>query len=187
MNTLRGVKEDVCTPLAETVAFALIKGDAFLPGEGEYDDLFYKLLEAWELLPRFRKAFGSTMTTGKSAAVGGGGGAVGQFERAADALVKVSAHFHAKVGEKGLAGGRGRGHQSATEVKGVVREGYETLDLMGVAATAGGEVQGRGLGSMGDAAGFGRWSAWREGERKAEVKRLVRVAVEDARVVGMGQ
>lgn len=164
LRFLRGMKEEVCTPLADVLAFALVRGDAFLPGEGDYDDLFYKLLEAHELLPNFRSAY-------VSGATGKENTKKEPLEKATNALVKVSGHFHSAVGEKGLV--RGRKHQSASEVKRVVKEGYETLDLAGVANDGPGD------------GGFGRWETWREGERKAEVKRLMRVAVEDARVLGM--
>lgn len=36
------------------IALALSAGDAFLPGAAEYDDLFYKLVEAGDVLVKFR-------------------------------------------------------------------------------------------------------------------------------------
>lgn len=40
--------------LVNLIALALSAGDAFLPGAGEYDDLFYKLVEAGDVLVKFR-------------------------------------------------------------------------------------------------------------------------------------
>lgn len=40
--------------LVNLIALALSAGDAFLPGAAEYDDLFYKLVEAGDVLVKFR-------------------------------------------------------------------------------------------------------------------------------------
>lgn len=40
--------------LVNLIALALSAGDAFLPSAVEYDDLFYKLVEAGDILVKFR-------------------------------------------------------------------------------------------------------------------------------------
>jgi hypothetical protein len=40
--------------LVYLIALALSAGDAFLPSAVEYDDLFYKLVEAGDVLVKFR-------------------------------------------------------------------------------------------------------------------------------------
>jgi hypothetical protein len=180
LTGLRGLHADLATPLTDTLAFALVRADAFLPTEADYDDLFYKLLEAHELLPKFRAAFSASSS---SAEMGGRGGKRDRFDRALSALIAVSEHYHSLLKGSGSSIG-GRKHQSANEVKRLIKDGYETLDLAGVAAgdtvDSGGGGQGRA-----DGTGFGHWEPWRESERKAEVKRLVRVAVEDARMLAL--
>jgi hypothetical protein len=185
LQGLRGLHADLATPLADTLAFALVRADAFLPTESDYDDLFYKLLETHELLPRFRAAFTTSSSSSSAAAPAGRAVKKDCFDRALEALVAVSDHYHSLLKGSAITG---RKHQSANEVKKLIKDGYETLDLAGVAA--GDAVNGAGAGAgagHGSAAGtgFGHWEPWRESERKAEVKRLVRVAVEDARVLAL--
>ena len=78
-----------------------------------------------------------------------------------DILIVVAEHYQQLlVGEKE----RGRLGRSAgpREVARVIREGFEGLQLP--------EVEGLGL-----------WKPWREGEERGFVKRVARLAVEDAR------
>lgn len=150
LRYLRGIREELCTTLATLTAFCLTRGDSFLPDPASYDDLFYKLVEAHDLLPKFKEAYAE-----KSAGNDG-------FNRAVDALISVSSHYHELLGmQKGK-----KTHQSPAAVQKVIKEGYETLNLE----------------SNED---FGRWERWREGSWKAEIKKMIRTSVEDARLLAL--
>jgi hypothetical protein len=113
MRYLRGIREDLCTTLATLTAFCLTRGDGFLPDPASYDDLFYKLVEAHDLLPKFREAYIDKSATNDP------------FSRAIDALISVSSHYHELLGiQKGK-----KTHQSPAAVQKVLKEGYETLNL----------------------------------------------------------
>ena len=150
LNYLRGIRDELCTTLAKLTAFCLTKGDSFLPDPSSYDDLFYKLVEGHDTLPRFKQAY-SEKNTGQN-----------EFSRAMDALIVVSSHYHellkARPGKKP--------HQSPTAVHKIIKEGYETLNLE-------------------TCEDFGRWEKWREANWKAEVKKMIRTAVEDARMLAL--
>ena len=140
------VKEDVCLPLTNLIAYCLSAGDSFLPDPGSYDDLFYKLVETGPTLTKFREAyFGSTK---------------GATDRSINVLVSVSSHYHdllqAKHGKKI--------HQSPAAVQNIIKQGYETLDI----------ESNEELGS---------WERWREISWKADLKRIIRTVVEDARKI----
>jgi Domain of unknown function (DUF1741) len=150
LKYLRGLREDLCTTLATLTAFCLVRGDSFLPDPASYDDLFYKLVEAHDLLPKFKEAYeekGSMSDT---------------FTKAMEAMIAVSSHYHEllKV-QKGR-----KTHQSPTAVQKVIKEGYESLNLE----------------SNED---FGRWERLREGSWKSEIKKMIRTAVEDARLLSL--
>lgn len=170
LKNLRGLKTEVCETLANILAFGLTRGEAFLLGEKEGEDLGYKLVEGYESLVGFREAYAEKATKGKK---GGGGG----FERAVDVLVKVAGRYREMVSE------RGRGRWSVGEVGRVIREGGDDVVVEG---EGGAGIDGGGDGRAGGGGeGFGRWEAWREAERKAEVKKLIRGMVEDVRVLCM--
>ncbi|KAH0829536.1 hypothetical protein FOPE_10229 [Fonsecaea pedrosoi] len=84
------------------------------------------------------------------------------LKRSVEALISVSSHYHellkAQHGKKT--------HQSPAAIQKVIKEGYETLNL---------EAD----------EGFGRWEKWRESDWKAELKKMIRVAVEDARIFAL--
>ena len=44
-------------PFLATLALAVTEGDAFLPTPDSYDDLFYKLVEAGHILPKFQSLY----------------------------------------------------------------------------------------------------------------------------------
>lgn len=150
LKHLRGIREDLCSTLAALTAFCLSTGDAFLPDPASYDDLFYKLIEANDLLPRFKQAYSDPSPRFET------------MKRSMDALISVSSHYHellkAQHGRKT--------HQSPAAVQKVIKEGYETLNL---------ETD----------EGFGHWERWRESNGKAELKKMIRVVVEDARVLSL--
>ncbi len=146
----RGVREELCTTLATLTAFCLARGDGFLPDPASYDDLFYKLVEAHELLPTFKQAYSDKGNAGDT------------FSKAIDALITVSSHYHGLLKEQ-----KGKKiHQSPAAVQKVIRDGYETLNLD----------------STED---FGRWEKWREANSKSELKKMIRTAVEDARLLAL--
>ena len=150
LNYLRGIREELCTTLATLTAFCLVRGDSFLPDPASYDDLFYKLVEAHDLLPKFKQAYEEKTSTSDA------------FSRGMDALISVSSHYHDL-----LKTSKGRKtHQSSAAVQKVIRDGYESLNLE----------------SNED---FGRWERWREGSWKSEIKKMIRTAVEDARLLAL--
>ena len=113
LNYLRGVREELCTTLATLTAFCLSRGDSFLPDPASYDDLFYKLVEAHDLLPKFKEAYFEKGNTNDP------------FTKAMDALIAVSSHYHILLKEqKGK-----KTHQSPAAVQKVIKEGYDTLNL----------------------------------------------------------
>ncbi|EXJ81768.1 hypothetical protein A1O1_07833 [Capronia coronata CBS 617.96] len=150
LKHLRGIREDLCSTLATLAAFCLSKGDAFLPDPASYDDLFYKLIEANDVLPRFKQAYTDPSPRFDT------------MNRSIDALISVSTHYHdllkAQHGKKT--------HQSPAAVQKVIRDGYETLSL---------ETD----------EDFGHWDRWRESNWKAELKRMIRIVVEDARALSL--
>ena len=206
LQSLRGyIKDEVVTPIADILAFSLTRGDVFLPGEAEFDDLFYKLVEGYEVLSKFNDAWTSSATsssvvdrspalpssTGKPnrTASAGTPRPRGRFERATSILLAVAGHYHGLL----TSSLKSRKHQSASEVKRVIKdEGYEGvsggLSISTGSAAAGGLSPALGATEGTSAAmedGFGNWTPWREVEHKAEVKRLVRGAMEDVRVLGL--
>ncbi|KAH6618993.1 hypothetical protein C7974DRAFT_40293 [Boeremia exigua] len=127
--------------LVAVLAHAVSSGETFLPDSAAYDDLFYKLVETGAVLTRFRDAY----------ALGSSG--------ALQMLVNVAQHYHDLLTD----GKKGR-HFSPEEVSGVIKQGYETLEI----------EAGEGL----DA-----WERWREADCKAVLKRVARVVVEDAKAL----
>ncbi|RMZ81155.1 hypothetical protein DV737_g2694, partial [Chaetothyriales sp. CBS 132003] len=151
MIYLRGVREELCTPLARLIAFCLSRGDAFLPDPASYDDLFYKLIEASDILPKFKDAFAEQPVQGTDS-----------FSKAMNALLSVSSHYHELLGDH-----KGRKtHQSPAAVQKVIHDGYESLNLP----------------SDED---FGTWQKWRESSMKADLKKMIRTAVDDARLFAL--
>ena len=146
LKYLRDIREDICTPLAGLAAFCLSKGDGFLPDPASFDDFFYKLIEANDILHKFKEAYC------------GQGSASDKLNKSVAALISVSSHYHellkAQHGRKT--------HQSPTAIQKVIKEGYETLNI---------EADQE----------FGQWETWRESGWKSELKKMIRVAVEDSR------
>ena len=111
------------------------------------------------------------------------GGVELRLSRAITALLSVSNHYEPLLGS--------RKHQSPAAVSKVIKEGYETLNLnaddAGVGDNLSGEVAAAGIGIRARSAGGGAGvlDQYREVEWKGELKRMVRVVVEDARGLGM--
>ncbi|KIV97791.1 hypothetical protein PV10_01499 [Exophiala mesophila] len=150
LKYLRYIHRDLCSVLANLAAFCLSKGDGFLPDPASFDDLFYKLIEANEVLIKFKQAYCDSSSPSD------------QLNGSVEALLSVSTHYHnllqAQHGKKT--------HQSPAAIQKVIKEGYETLNL---------ESDQR----------FGEWERWRESNWKAELKKMMRVAVEDARLLAL--
>ncbi|KAG0128922.1 hypothetical protein HOY82DRAFT_522235 [Tuber indicum] len=97
--------------LVNLIALALSAGDAFLPNAAEYDDLFYKLVEAGDTLAKFRDSYDLTPRPQNSIST----------------LITVSEHYYALISE----------NQSKTKSKNlspqqvgeVIKSGYETLSI----------------------------------------------------------
>ena len=126
-------------------------GDAFLPNSASYDDLVYKLVESGDFLTRFKSAYKAQLQTY------GGNSATTPI----DALINVSTHYHNLLeAEKGK--GRMGKNMSPREVNKIIRQGYETLAIPLV----------EGLDNL---------EIFREGEERGMLKKVTRMAVEDAR------
>ncbi|OCK79650.1 DUF1741-domain-containing protein [Lepidopterella palustris CBS 459.81] len=132
--------------LVNLVALSLSNGEAFLPDPAAYDDLFYKLVEAGDILTRFRDAFELSGIPGSSSI---------------DTLISVSDHYYS------LLEGDGKGkfkskNLSPREVNKVIKKGYETLSIQAKE-------------------GLDNWNKFREADHKTVLKKVARVAVEDAK------
>ena len=149
-------------PLTKTLALAVSTGNAFLPDPKSYDDLFYKLVESNDILPRFKSAFYPT-----------GNGAPGPGLPTTspngsetpllpiDILIGVSKHYYKAIeNEKGQ--GRMSNNLSPREVNKIIRKGYETLDIPLVE-------------------GLDAWEKLRYPEERGFLKRAAKTAVEDTK------
>ena len=96
--------------LVNVLALALSTGEAFLPDEKSYDDLFYKIFESGEMLTKFRDAY----DVPKRAAAAN-----------MDMLVSVWTHYKSMLEEKK---GRANRH-SAKDISRLIKEGYDTLSI----------------------------------------------------------
>ncbi|KAJ9149245.1 DUF1741-domain-containing protein [Pleurostoma richardsiae] len=98
------------------IALGLSAGEAFLPTPAAYDDLFYKVVEAGELLVKFRDTYNLTDRASNSI----------------ETLVSVSAHYKEMLAGGAGAGKGGRaaaGVLTSLQVAEVIRQGYETLSI----------------------------------------------------------
>lgn len=147
-------------PFLATLALAVKEGVTFLPdaGAGDHDDLLYKLVEHAHYLPRFRGAFEALFTAREKRAMG--------------LLVHVSGYYSQLLEEekKGAGGKQQQQQLSPAQVVKVIRKGYEGLTIS--------------EDELGEEGGWGVWQPWREGDERGLLKRVARVAVEDARKVG---
>jgi hypothetical protein len=150
LKYLSNIRDDLCTTLATLAAFCLTKGDGFLPDPASFDDLFYKIIEANEVLLRFKQAYCDDKTP------------LAALNRSVGALISVSSHYHdmlkAQHGKKT--------HHSPGAIQKVIKEGYETLNLE-------------------PDQDYGRWERWRESNWKPELKKMIRIAVEDSRLLAL--
>ena len=96
--------------LLNLLAFAISNGENFLPDPASYDDLFYKLVEAGDILAKFRDAFGLSTQSGSSSI---------------QTLISVSSHYRSLLEESG----RKKQTLSPQEVNAVIKQGYDTLSI----------------------------------------------------------
>ncbi|KAH7399053.1 hypothetical protein DE146DRAFT_613816 [Phaeosphaeria sp. MPI-PUGE-AT-0046c] len=97
--------------LVSILAFALSSGENFLPDSASYDDLFYKLTEAGDILVKFRDAYALSSQNGPM-----------------QTLVNVSLHYHSLLEDKGTGKTKSK-NLSPREVSDVIKQGYETLSI----------------------------------------------------------
>lgn len=165
---LSDLQSQICTPLISIMTFSLLRGDNFLPDPPSYDDLFYKLIEAEasQCLSRFRDAYGVTALSSSD-----------RLRRSAEALMTIASHYRDLVGQSGK-----KVHQSPRQIQEIIGVGHETLgevvDNLSVSASGRGPVTGGGD-------EWGYYERWRESAWKAELKKIIRSVVEDARVVAL--
>src|ERR1700753_3785850 len=100
--------------LVNLQTLALSTGESFLPDAATYDDLFYKLVEAGDILIKFRDAYDKELINAKSGSI--------------DTLISVSRHYHQILEEKNKAR-RGGKHLTPREVQKVIQQGYDTLSF----------------------------------------------------------
>ncbi|TKA32230.1 hypothetical protein B0A54_14994 [Friedmanniomyces endolithicus] len=123
MHALPGTTQLVQS-LVDLLALALTGGEALLPDETAYDDLFYKLVESGDALVKLRDTYQLGKPDGKGAAI--------------EALLGVSQHYQ-EVIESHRAK---KEHLSPREIQKIIRQGYDTLN---VEAQGDGQEQMRGF------------------------------------------
>ena len=147
---------NMLAPLLSILGLCVISGESFLPDPASYDDLFYKLVEAGDVLTRFKNAFHNhTGMQGKNTSASEN--AVSPI----DVLIQVSTHYQELVSDERSKGRLGN-NPSPREISKIIRQGYETLSLPSME-------------------GLSKWERFRESDEKGLLKRAARLAVEDTR------
>jgi hypothetical protein len=142
------------------IALSLSSGDSFLPGAAEYDDLFYKLVEAGDVLVKFRDSYDlATQRTSTNAIA---------------TLISVSEHYYQLIEEN--RGKSGKKNLTPQQVADVIKSGYETLSMEGL----------EGAGRSGGGGGLDRWERYREADERAFLKKVARAVVVDVKTVEDG-
>lgn len=139
--------------LTNLVAFCLSAGHSFLPDPAAHDDLFYKLIETGSVLPLFRDSFNLKSSSASSASQENP-----NSPHSIEILISVSTHYHDLLkGQKG----KGKTRVDTNEVQNIIKQGYETLNI---------QVKEN----------LDHTEKWKEGSRKAELKRIAKCVVDDA-------
>lgn len=184
--------ETLVMSLVDVLAFCVSAGDTFLPDPASYDDLFYKIVENGPIISKFREVYSpllamSTKTLNAPPPKAQSSADATQIKThaaALETLITVSTHFHSllfstasdAVNSKPVPKSDGdsgtkpdvvsqtmrKKNLSPHEVHRIIKQGYDTLSVQ-------------------PPDGLSVWEKWRETDRKAELKRAARVAVEDAR------
>jgi len=152
--------ETLLDHVVNLLALGLSAGESFLPTPAAYDDLFYKVVEAGEVLLKFRDAYGLASRPSNSIAT----------------LVDVSAHYKRMLAEGAANGGKGgrvkgaggAGGQAGTltslQVAEVIKQGYETLSIQAKE-------------------GLDSWEKYREADERTLLKKMARAAVADVKLL----
>ncbi|KAL1855363.1 hypothetical protein Daus18300_011081 [Diaporthe australafricana] len=135
------------------LALGLSAGEAFLPTPAAYDDLFYKVVEAGDVLVKFRDTYGLANRPTNSI----------------ETLISVSAHYKTLLADGGAKGGKGSkagagGVLTSLQVAEVIKQGYETLSIQAKE-------------------GLDSWERYREADERTLLKKVARVAVGDVRTL----
>ncbi|KAG8162500.1 hypothetical protein KVR01_008265 [Diaporthe batatas] len=133
------------------LALGLSAGEAFLPTPAAYDDLFYKVVEAGDVLVKFRDTYELANRPTNSI----------------ETLVSVSAHYKTLLADGGAKGGKGSktgagGVLTSLQVAEVIKQGYETLSIQAKE-------------------GLDSWERYREADERTLLKKVARIAVGDVR------
>lgn len=96
------------------IALGLSSGESFLPTPAAYDDLFYKIVEAGEILVKFRDTYNLSKRPSNSI----------------DTLVSVSTHYNQILAEgKGKVKAGAKSTLTSLQVAETIKQGYETLSI----------------------------------------------------------
>lgn len=147
--------ETLLDHVVNLLALGLSAGEAFLPTPAAYDDLFYKVVEAGDVLVKFRDTYKLANRPTNSI----------------DTLVSVSTHYKTLLAEGGNGGNNkgGKGSKAGAggvltslQVAEVIKQGYETLSIQAKE-------------------GLDSWERYREADERTLLKKVARVAVADVR------
>jgi hypothetical protein len=109
--------ETLLDHVVNLLALSLSVGEAFLPSAADYDDLFYKVVEAGDMLLKFKSVY--CLGSRSSCSI--------------DTLLSVSTHYKQQL----LGSGSGAKEKEDPRIKNltsarvaeVIKEGYETLSI----------------------------------------------------------
>ncbi|EEP80283.1 conserved hypothetical protein [Uncinocarpus reesii 1704] len=167
------------TDSVNLLAFCISAGDTFLPDPVSYDDLFYKVVEAGPILSRFHDVYKHAFSAPAKTTNGKTNHDNKQFDagKSLSTLLNVSTHFHSLLflPEKSkestttdsvapTARNSRKKNLNPREVHNIIKEGYATLSI---------EPREE----------LSNWEKWREADWKTRLKRIARIAVDDARIV----
>lgn len=145
--------ETLLDHVVNLLALGLSAGEAFLPTPAAYDDLFYKVVEAGDILVKFRDTYHLSHRPSNSI----------------DTLISVSTHYKTLLAEGGAKGGKGSkagggSVLTSLQVAEVIKQGYETLSIQAKE-------------------GLDSWEKYREADERTLLKKVARVAVGDVKML----
>jgi len=156
------------------LALSLSAGEVFLPSAAEYDDLFYKVVEAGDTLVKLKTVYGLDSKRGSTTtatAINNNNSSSSSSSSSIDTLLSVSAHYKQQL----LGGGdesQKKGSSSvksltSTRVAEVIKKGYESLSIQ-------------------TKEGLDSWEKFREADERSLIKIVARTAVEDVKLLSKG-